>query len=264
MNKPKSPPAHVMAKYLTEKSLMIRWMKPNTSFDTPWDIRRTEKTSVRGRLHLENCCNRPHRPLELKHPQLLAVPVATFARRAEADYFLIPFCRYRCRTFFFEHRRRPVPNLPMADVADSPTPATNTGAYKVYYTSNPDLVMTEWSSMMESSYRTWGGFTIISDLMPLTVYTVRVQAYTNNGITPISLPIQVKTQYRVPLQPNDLRIVNRTTRTIKIKWDPPKALDEDQEPLISYELYWNDTHSKVKQYKKTTANRGGRMDQIGD
>ncbi|CAG0893205.1 unnamed protein product [Darwinula stevensoni] len=68
--------------------------------------------------------------------------------------------------------------------------------YKVYYTTNPDLVIAEWSSMLVIAYQTWGGFTIINDLTPLIVYTVRVQAYTNNGPTPISLPIQVKTQYR--------------------------------------------------------------------
>ncbi|CAG0884648.1 unnamed protein product [Darwinula stevensoni] len=124
----------------------------------------------------------------------------------------------------------------------STTSTPRATAYKVYYTSNPDLGIEEWSSQVDIANRDWGGITIISGLAPLTVYTVMVQAYTTNGPTPISPPIQVKTQYRVPSQPSDIRVVNRTTTSISLVWDPPVALEDAQEPLINGTFYENITY----------------------
>ncbi|CAG0888963.1 unnamed protein product [Darwinula stevensoni] len=78
-------------------------------------------------------------------------------------------------------------------------------AYKVYYTRNPEQEIKDWSSQLVASfsegnyrrYATLETFTLLSGLAPLTIYTVRVQAYTTNGPTPLSSPLQVKTQYRV-------------------------------------------------------------------
>ena len=69
-------------------------------------------------------------------------------------------------------------------------------SYKIYYTNSPDLGIEEWSNQVESAFYDWGGITILSGLTPLTIYTVRVRAYTINASSPLSSPLQVKTQYR--------------------------------------------------------------------
>lgn len=63
-------------------------------------------------------------------------------------------------------------------------------AYKVYYTTNPDLPMSSWNSQFVDSNL----LTTISDLIPLTMYTIKVQAFTSVGPGPLSAPVQIKTQ----------------------------------------------------------------------
>ena len=61
----------------------------------------------------------------------------------------------------------------------------------MYYTSNPSLGTGAWSSQQVDR----SILTTVSGLTPLTVYTVRVQAYTSVGPGPLSAPVQVKTQH---------------------------------------------------------------------
>lgn len=63
-------------------------------------------------------------------------------------------------------------------------------AYKVYYTTNPDLPMSSWNSRFIDT----NSLTTIGDLTPLTIYTIRVQAFTSVGPGPLSAPVQIKTQ----------------------------------------------------------------------
>lgn len=62
--------------------------------------------------------------------------------------------------------------------------------YKVYYTVNPLLPMTQWESQVVDNNQ----LTTISDLTPHTIYTIRVQAFTSVGPGPLSAPVHVKTQ----------------------------------------------------------------------
>lgn len=62
--------------------------------------------------------------------------------------------------------------------------------YKVYYTTNPQLPMTQWESQVVDNNQ----LTTISELTPHTIYTIRVQAYTSVGPGPLSPPVHVKTQ----------------------------------------------------------------------
>lgn len=67
---------------------------------------------------------------------------------------------------------------------------THFQGYKVYYTTNPQLPMTQWQSQKVDSNH----LTTISELTPHTVYTIRVQAFTSVGPGPLSAPVHVKTQ----------------------------------------------------------------------
>ena len=57
----------------------------------------------------------------------------------------------------------------------------------MYYTTNPNLPLTQWQSQFGDSNR----LTTISDLTPHTIYTIRVEAYTAVGPGPPSVPVQV-------------------------------------------------------------------------
>ena len=69
--------------------------------------------------------------------------------------------------------------------------------YKVYYTTNPNLPLTQWQSQFGDSNR----LTTISDLTPHTIYTIRVEAYTAVGPGPPSVPVQVNTRYTIKMNP---------------------------------------------------------------
>ena len=62
--------------------------------------------------------------------------------------------------------------------------------YKVYYTTNPNQPEASWNSQMVDNSE----LTTISELTPLAIYTIRVQAFTSMGAGPMSNPVQVKTQ----------------------------------------------------------------------
>ncbi|RWS19141.1 tyrosine-protein phosphatase Lar-like protein, partial [Leptotrombidium deliense] len=81
--------------------------------------------------------------------------------------------------------------------------------YKVFYTTNPSQETTQWTSHCVDSTQ----LTTVSDLQPHVIYTIRVQAYTSRGSSPLSAPIQVKTQQGVPSQPKNLRAVATSATT---------------------------------------------------
>lgn len=62
--------------------------------------------------------------------------------------------------------------------------------YKVYYTTNPNQPEASWDSQMVDNSE----LTTISELTPLAIYTVRVQAFTSMGAGPMSNPVKVKMQ----------------------------------------------------------------------
>lgn len=60
----------------------------------------------------------------------------------------------------------------------------------MYYTTNPSQPEASWDSQMVDNSE----LTTISELTPLAIYTVRVQAFTSMGAGPMSNPVKVKTQ----------------------------------------------------------------------
>ena len=53
--------------------------------------------------------------------------------------------------------------------------------YKVYYTTNPSQPEASWNSQMVDNSE----LTTISELTPLAIYTIRVQAFTSMGAGPM-------------------------------------------------------------------------------
>ena len=111
-------------------------------------------------------------------------------------------------------------------------------AYKVFYTTNPSLPTASWDSQVVDNNL----LTTISDLTPHTIYTIRVQAETSIGSGPLSTPVQVKTQQGVPSQPTGLRAIDVNATSVSLEWARPHHTGEN---VNSYELYWNDTFTKV-------------------
>ncbi|XP_050443629.1 tyrosine-protein phosphatase Lar isoform X3 [Adelges cooleyi] len=121
------------------------------------------------------------------------------------------------------------------------TPNGQVIRYKVYYTMNPDQQLSSWNTMVVDNNQ----LTTLSELTPHSIYTIRVQAFTNVGAGPLSPPVQVKTQQGVPNQPKDLRISEIGETSIVLQWAKPNA-----EQILSYELYWNDTYAMEKHHRR--------------
>ena len=108
----------------------------------------------------------------------------------------------------------------------------------MFYTTNPNVPTASWDSQVVDNNL----LTTISDLTPHTIYTIRVQAETSVGSGPLSSPVQVKTQQGVPSQPTGLRAIGVTATSVSLEWARPSSTGEN---VNSYELYWNDTFTKV-------------------
>ncbi|XP_025425132.1 tyrosine-protein phosphatase Lar isoform X2 [Sipha flava] len=123
------------------------------------------------------------------------------------------------------------------------TPNGQVIRYKVYYTTNPDQQLSSWNTMVVDNNQ----LTTINELTPLSVYTIRVQAFTSVGPGPLSSPVQVKMQQGVPSQPRDLRVNEIEETSIGLQWAKPNQVGEQ---ILSYELYWNDTYAKEKHHRR--------------
>ncbi|XP_050531444.1 tyrosine-protein phosphatase Lar isoform X2 [Daktulosphaira vitifoliae] len=117
------------------------------------------------------------------------------------------------------------------------TPNGQVVRYKVYYTKNPNEQLSSWNTMVVDNNQ----LTTISDLAAHSIYTIRVQAFTNVGPGPLSPPVQFKTQQGVPSQPRDLRIGEIGETSIVLQWSKP---NHNAEQMSGYELHWNDTYAK--------------------
>lgn len=60
----------------------------------------------------------------------------------------------------------------------------------MYFTTVPNQPEASWDSQMVDNSE----LTTISELTPLAIYTVRVQAFTSMGAGPMSNPVKVKMQ----------------------------------------------------------------------
>lgn len=139
---------------------------------------------------------------------------------------------------------RPLSSSTMVIQWDEPeTPNGQVTGYKVYYTVNPTLQMASWESQMVDNNQ----LTTVSELIPHTIYTVRVQAFTSVGPGPLSAPVLVKTQQGVPTQPSNLRASEVGETSVTLQWSRPAHAGEN---IVSYELYWNDTYAKEKHHRR--------------
>lgn len=55
---------------------------------------------------------------------------------------------------------------------------------------NPDQQLSSWNTMVVDNNQ----LTTINELTPLSIYTIKVQAFTSVGPGPLSTPVQVKMQ----------------------------------------------------------------------
>ena len=108
----------------------------------------------------------------------------------------------------------------------------------MYFTTNPTLPLAQWDAKREESNE----MTTIHDLIPRTIYTIRVQAYTAIGPGPVSPAIMAKTEQGVPGQPRNFRTTSISPTSVVLEWTKPNHIGNN---IIGYELYWNDTFSKV-------------------
>ncbi|KAJ8964752.1 hypothetical protein NQ317_008057 [Molorchus minor] len=116
--------------------------------------------------------------------------------------------------------------------------------YKVYYTTNSELPITQWESQVVDNNQ----LTTISELTPHTIYTIRVQAHTSVGSGPLSSPVHVKTQQGLSIQkyvPPDIFVSD--IGSVTLQWTKPIHSGES---IVSYELYWNDTYAKEKHHRR--------------
>jgi len=89
--------------------------------------------------------------------------------------------------------------------------------------------------------------TTIDNLKTMQIYTIRVQAITNRGPGPLSIPVQVKTQQGVPGQPQELKAVKVTATQVNLTWKKPA---HSREAITGYEIYWNDTFTQ-QEYRRS-------------
>ena len=64
----------------------------------------------------------------------------------------------------------------------------------MYYTTNSNLPLSQWESQFVDNNK----LTTVSDLVPHTIYTIRVEAYTAIGPGPPSPPVQVNNTISLP------------------------------------------------------------------
>lgn len=122
-------------------------------------------------------------------------------------------------------------------------PGGQVTGYKIYYTNSPILPLSSWETQIVDNNQ----LTTISDLKPLQIYTIKVQALTQRGPGQISVPTQVKTQQGVPGQPQDLRTVKVTATTVQLAW---RKSTHSREAVTGYEIYWNDTFQQ-QEYRRS-------------
>lgn len=108
----------------------------------------------------------------------------------------------------------------------------------MYYTTDLNQPMSSWQNQVVNNNQ----LTTISDLIPHTMYTIKVQALTSVGPGPLSQAIQIKTQQGVPSQPENLSVVETGESSVTLQWSKPAHSAEN---ILSYELYWNDTYAQV-------------------
>ena len=115
--------------------------------------------------------------------------------------------------------------------------------YKIFYTTSPVQPLSSWETLTVDNNE----MTTIANLKALQIYTIKVQAFTQRGPGPLSVPVQVKTQQGVPGQPQELKAVKVTATQVQMNWRKPS---HSRDAITGYEIYWNDTFTQ-QEYRRS-------------
>ncbi|VDI79190.1 receptor-type tyrosine-protein phosphatase delta [Mytilus galloprovincialis] len=112
--------------------------------------------------------------------------------------------------------------------------------YKIFYTLEPDLPITLWTTLDVPLPQANQRQATITELKPNKTYSLCVLAYSTLGEGPISDLEQVMTKPGVPGQPRNLHANEKGPNRIEVIWSPP----DDYQHVQSYVLYYNDSTAR--------------------
>ncbi|XP_052090699.1 tyrosine-protein phosphatase Lar-like isoform X2 [Mytilus californianus] len=112
--------------------------------------------------------------------------------------------------------------------------------YKIFYTLEPDLPITLWTTLDVPLPQANQRQATITELKPNKTYSLCVLAYSTLGEGPISDLEQVMTKPGVPGQPRNLHANEKGPNKIEVMWSPP----DDYSRIKSYILYYNDSTAR--------------------
>ncbi|CAC5370851.1 PTPRD [Mytilus coruscus] len=112
--------------------------------------------------------------------------------------------------------------------------------YKIFYTLEPDLPITLWTTLDVPLPQANQRQATITELKPNKTYSLCVLAYSTLGEGPISDLEQVMTKPGVPGQPRNLHANEKGPNKIEVIWSPP----DDYRHIQSYILYYNDSTAR--------------------
>ncbi|XP_051993694.1 protein tyrosine phosphatase receptor type Db [Xyrauchen texanus] len=104
--------------------------------------------------------------------------------------------------------------------------------YRVYYTSDPSLPVSQWDKEMVRG----ANFLNIRDLTPNKTYYIRVLAFTAVGDGPLSSDLHIIAKTGVPSQPIELKAELKSETSILLSWIPPAHSGTDA--ITGYELIY--------------------------
>ncbi|XP_048844604.1 receptor-type tyrosine-protein phosphatase S-like isoform X9 [Brienomyrus brachyistius] len=140
------------------------------------------------------------------------------------------------------HARIISQNTMMVRWDDPEEPNGQIKGYRVYYTMDPSLPMSQWHiHNVQQSF-----MTTVQSLTPSETYTIRVLAFTSVGDGPFSEPIHVKVLQGVPGQPTKFQVGKVTETSVELTWEPAY----DKEGIISHELVYKEGKSGTQMKKQ--------------
>ncbi|XP_051561169.1 receptor-type tyrosine-protein phosphatase S-like [Myxocyprinus asiaticus] len=104
--------------------------------------------------------------------------------------------------------------------------------YRVYYTSDPSLPVSQWDKEMVRG----ANFLNIRDLTPNKTYYIRVLSFTAVGDGPLSSDLHIIAKTGVPSQPTELKAELKSETSIFLSWIPPAHSGTDA--ITGYELIY--------------------------
>nr|XP_020452780.1 receptor-type tyrosine-protein phosphatase delta-like isoform X16 [Monopterus albus] len=123
--------------------------------------------------------------------------------------------------------------------------------YRVYYTSDNTLPVSQWEKQMVRS----ANFITIQGLTPNKTYYIRVLAFTSVGDGPLSQDLQIIAKTGVPSQPSEFKGEAKSDTRILLSWvAPPQGGPDNQ--ITGYELVYrraDDTEEKKVSFEPSTS-----------